>query len=183
MVKRLSNVGRRTINTLINAIPKGKPAVDLHLIMKRGKILAQAVGDLMVRHHYYATLTCRSTDVHLPVELRRKEYEFSCSSTPVVLFPFHVRKSKRRYSDHDGDGSNHLHIVGRTSQAPLVEEEDAVVVEEMGVGNSTVSLRRVEDEGGCVDWAAEVFIKRFYEELRLQNTTGNHVEEMDNFNG
>ncbi|GMH06974.1 hypothetical protein Nepgr_008814 [Nepenthes gracilis] len=165
MARKLSYVGRLIIHRLSKGMQRGKPNIDLHFMMKRGKSVAKAVGDLMVRHHYHATLACRSTDVHQPVKCRN-EYEFSCSSSPA----FQVGRSKKggsysRNFPYDKDTDNiHADIVGGFCHAPPVEAVIGAAPRwKTGAQESLLA------HGCCVDWAAEKFIERFYEELRLQN--------------
>ncbi|KAF8670504.1 hypothetical protein HU200_050523 [Digitaria exilis] len=107
--RRLWRVVRAVLYMLRRGMPSGrKLAMDLHLLLHRGKIAGKALGDLLFlafhhhHHHRHAAafsyaggaggaggpgpFSCRALDptlaVHEPAPHGRREVEFSCSNTP-----------------------------------------------------------------------------------------------------
>ncbi|KAJ9183512.1 hypothetical protein P3X46_007355 [Hevea brasiliensis] len=97
VAKKLSSMIRVALFMIQKGISKSKLMLDLHLIMKRGKILGKALNDLIIEHQ--TALSCRSHDLHMsfvspavavgcrPHDVHMsfvspREYEFSCSSSP-----------------------------------------------------------------------------------------------------
>ncbi|KAG6466268.1 hypothetical protein ZIOFF_075939 [Zingiber officinale] len=95
---------------------KNKLMVDLHLLLKRGKIAGKALSHLLSHHHHhhgggaggggaasmYSALTCQSMDPNLAFYSPR-EVQFSFSNTPSYpTFRRHRRRRHhRRYDDDD----------------------------------------------------------------------------------
>ncbi|KAF8642511.1 hypothetical protein HU200_067186 [Digitaria exilis] len=111
VARRLWRVVRAVLYMLRRGMPSGrKLAMDLHLLLHRGKIAGKALGDLLFlafhhhhHHHRHAAaafsyaggaggaggpgpFSCRALDptlaVHEPAPRGRREVEFSCSNTP-----------------------------------------------------------------------------------------------------
>ncbi|KAJ6354485.1 hypothetical protein OIU77_005152, partial [Salix suchowensis] len=80
---------------------KSKVMLDLHFLMKRGKILGKALNEIIVQQHN--TLSCISQDVHMSF-ISPREYEFSCSGSPAYKFYSHkhpyYRAKRRKLLDH-----------------------------------------------------------------------------------
>ncbi|OVA20236.1 Protein of unknown function DUF761 [Macleaya cordata] len=191
LAKRLWNIVRIVLLMMRKGISKRKLMVDLHLMMKRGKIAGKAIGNLMFHHH--STFSCRSQDPHLSF-ITPREYEFSCSNSPA--FPFHVsHKRKHHHHHHHHHQNNHHHYFSCTH--PSVNDDDLTTVTAVkkllemlnnevtegspvvpGFGRTpTVRQLRITDspyplknpdEDSHVDEQAEEFIERFYQQLRLQ---------------
>ncbi|XP_072960213.1 uncharacterized protein [Typha angustifolia] len=114
VAKRLLNVVRVVYYMLRKGFSKRKLTMDLHLLLKRGKLAGKALGNLINFHHHHhhhaagaaagaAAFSCRHVDPNLAF-YNPREVEFSCSNTPS--FPsFHVTKRKNRHRDRrHGDG-------------------------------------------------------------------------------
>ncbi|RCV04768.1 hypothetical protein SETIT_1G027700v2 [Setaria italica] len=109
VARRLWRVVRAVLYMLRRGLPSGrKLAMDLHLLLHRGKIAGRALGELFLAFHHghghgrhaaafsYAgagsgaggagPFSCRALDpslaVHEPAPRGRREVEFSCSNTP-----------------------------------------------------------------------------------------------------
>uniref|UniRef100_A0A0E0JXP0 Uncharacterized protein n=1 Tax=Oryza punctata TaxID=4537 RepID=A0A0E0JXP0_ORYPU len=100
VARRLWRVVRAVLYMLRRGLaPSGrKLAMDLHLILRRGKIAGKALGHLVTFHHHGhrgagfsaaaaagSSLSCRAIDPALAVyepSRGRREVEFSCSNTP-----------------------------------------------------------------------------------------------------
>ena len=105
VARRLWRVVRAVLYMLRRGLqaPSGrKLAMDLHLLLRRGKIAGKALGHLVTFHHHHhnhghgfsasaaaagsSSLSCRGIDpalaVYEPSRGRRREVEFSCSNTP-----------------------------------------------------------------------------------------------------
>ncbi|CAL4888995.1 unnamed protein product [Urochloa decumbens] len=132
--RRLWRVVRAVLYMLRRGLPSGrKLAMDLSLLLHRGKIAGRALGELLVlafhhghhgRHNAAAAFTyagadgaghfsCRALDptlaVHEPAPRgRRREVEFSCSNTPSsgALGLLGAGKRRRRKDHRGGDGNN-----------------------------------------------------------------------------
>ncbi|XP_068643961.1 uncharacterized protein [Aristolochia californica] len=188
LAKRLWQVARVVFFMLRKGISKRKLMMDLHLMMKRGKIAGKAIGNLMFHHHN--SFSCHSQDPHLAFFAPR-EYEFSCSNSPA--FPFHI---SRRSKNHHSYAYSHHHNYF-SCKHPSVEDEVAVsalqktlemlnseksaaaspmplswfgrspAVRQLRITDSPFPLKNT-DEDCHVDKEAEEFIEKFYEQLRLQ---------------
>ncbi|KAG8070227.1 hypothetical protein GUJ93_ZPchr0006g42870 [Zizania palustris] len=100
VARRMWRVLRAVLYMLRRGLPSGrKLAMDLHLLLRRGKIAGKALGDLVTFHHHGhgggsgggafsaagSSLSCRAVDPALAVyepSRGRREVEFSCSNTP-----------------------------------------------------------------------------------------------------
>ncbi|XP_068638588.1 uncharacterized protein [Aristolochia californica] len=191
LAKRLWHIMRVVFFMLRKGISKRKLMMDLHLMMKRGKIAGKAIGNLMFHHHN--SFSCRSQDPH-PAFFAPREYEFSCSNSPA--FPFHI--SKRSKNPHSYSYShNHHHNYFSCMHPSSVEDEVAVsalqktleklnseksaaaspmsvswfgrspAVRQLRITDSPFPIKNT-DEDCHVDKEAEEFIEKFYEQLRLQ---------------
>ncbi|XP_062233937.1 uncharacterized protein LOC133931147 [Phragmites australis] len=116
MARRLWREVRAVLFMLRKGMSKRKLAMDLHLLLHRGKIAGKALGKLVNAHghHYNAAATeappqqqsfsCRALDPDIAVCDQRgaREVEFSCSNTPsypsLHLIPTgkHRRRNNRR---------------------------------------------------------------------------------------
>ncbi|GJN19396.1 hypothetical protein PR202_gb06672 [Eleusine coracana subsp. coracana] len=104
VARRMWRVLRAVLYMLRRGVPSGrKLAMDLHLLLHRGKVAGKALGDLLTSHHGHhrdaapfavdgaaarsSSFSCRALDpaaaVHEPCSRRRREVEFSCSNTPT----------------------------------------------------------------------------------------------------
>ncbi|XP_074592339.1 uncharacterized protein LOC141848120 [Curcuma longa] len=164
-----------------------KLIMNLHLLLKRGKLAGKALTDLLLHHghHPRADITGLSPGelnffFHAPDDV-----EFSCSNTPSPAFFLSAGKRlksgrRRRQADSTLD----VHVA-----AALVKEFEilslASPVPAAGrFGNSLLAAPRQlritdspfpareeeENDGGRVDREAEAFIRRFYDQLRLQQS-------------
>lgn len=85
-------------------ISKRKLMVDLHLLLKRGKIAGKAIGKLMTSHHptdsLHSSFSCMSVDPTHSFYNPTREVEFSCSNTPAYAYTScsHKRKNRKNSS-------------------------------------------------------------------------------------
>ncbi|KAL2321321.1 hypothetical protein Fmac_030290 [Flemingia macrophylla] len=161
-VRKLWNVVRIVFLILRRGIAKSKSAVDLNVLLKRGRLAAAKAAAVTLLHHRDDALVHPRTD-----------YEFSCSNSPALSFPFKKRKHQRLTRCHHHH--HHHHDVLKALQILNDDGDDKVAVEASPLGGR----RRVrvtdspfpakeDEEGDEVDVAAEEFIKRFYRNLNLQ---------------
>ncbi|KAK2661283.1 hypothetical protein Ddye_007816 [Dipteronia dyeriana] len=147
----------------------------LYMVQKgftKSKIVGRALNDV-VSHHYFTTLTCRSSrDMqHASLFVSQREYEFSCSGvdSPASYRPSYV--ARRR-----GGGSGRYPAADDYKDDVVAEESPLVgpVGRRVRVTDSPFPL--VVDDVDClVDREAEEFIQRFYKQLRLQKSrAANH---------
>eukprot|EP01018_Ginkgo_biloba_P037668 Gb_29515 [translate_table: standard] len=181
VAKRLWNMLRFAIFMLRKGgVLKRKMMLDMHLMMKRGKVFGKSLGNLVFHH-----------SARRPLHgFGLKEYEFSCSNSPAN--PVFVHMAKRRHHsyfpsipkfpciqphpvDEDQDESNAIVI----SQAPDYNAEffsknnldlsDFPALDESRplspFARSNFSVCEEEDQ---VDRQAEEFISKFYQQIRLQ---------------
>ncbi|KAJ6372978.1 hypothetical protein OIU76_027332 [Salix suchowensis] len=171
---------------------KSKVMLDLHFLMKRGKILGKALNEIIVQQHN--TLSCISQDVHMSF-ISPREYEFSCSGSPAYKFYSHkhpyYRAKRRNLLDHykharfhapsqDGDD-----LVSSACGGDAVVEASPLVGSARWFGTWSPLVRQVRitdspftmrdaDEDCHVDKEAEQFIEMFYRQLRLQKWMAAH---------
>ncbi|GAV84018.1 DUF761 domain-containing protein [Cephalotus follicularis] len=159
VAKKLWNVLRVTFFMIRKGLlSKRKLMMDMNLIIKRGKLLRKYLCNLMPSSH----MTRGSFGI--------QEYEFSCSNSPATnpVF-FHVPKRK-----------HHCFLCINTPQVMEKEEEEeeeekeeksSPLLSPFHVRVSNYSSEDENDIGGNVqvDDQAEDFIRRFYEQLRVQS--------------
>ncbi|XP_074585133.1 uncharacterized protein LOC141840929 [Curcuma longa] len=181
---------------------KNKFMVDLHLLLKRGKIAGKALSQLLTHHHHhhhgggggaatmYSALTCRSMDPNIAF-YSPKEVQFSFSNTPS--YPTFRRHRRRRHHhrydddddavfkaieilnaeadiDNDGGGEEDEYSASAVAtHSPAIWKSPAAPVRQLRITDSPFPLKEEEGEAdGGIDQDAEEFIKKFYEQLRLQ---------------
>ncbi|CAI9782548.1 unnamed protein product [Fraxinus pennsylvanica] len=173
IAKKLWNIVRIMFHMMRKGISKSKLILDLHMLLKRGKI---AIGNLLLHHHhldYYAALTCRSNNVNMSFVTPR-EYEFSCSNTPV----YHSKSKNRRWRHHNRveetnvvqrvfDMLNH-YDAAELSPLTLPGFGVSPMVRQLRVTDSPFPLKDTEDNNHQVDKDAEEFIKKFYKDLKKE---------------
>ncbi|XP_052190018.1 uncharacterized protein LOC127799842 [Diospyros lotus] len=151
MSKRLWNAVRVALFMLRKGLVSNRNAVaDLNLMVKkRAKLLKRALRNLLSHH--------RKQPRGMAVAGRGlREYEFSCSnnSSPVFFGPS-TWKRKRHH---------------RLLQLPCINRSLVQQQEEEGEEEEEEEDEMVTGDGnGEVDDDAEEFIRRFYEQLRLQS--------------
>ncbi|XP_021749737.1 uncharacterized protein LOC110715464 [Chenopodium quinoa] len=173
-------------------LSKKKLLMDLNFMMKRGKIAGKkALGNLMFHHNTQGGVGGQS---NLTNDAR--EYEFSCSDTPLYRHYFTNKRKNQRHQINDQyympypltleDGQNvNLEDFNSVLEMMLRNEEaggglsaPSPALPGLGFGRSpTVRQLRITDspfpvqnveEDKHVDQAAEDFIKNFYSQLKLQ---------------
>ncbi|XP_077217974.1 uncharacterized protein LOC143852472 [Tasmannia lanceolata] len=186
LAKKLWNIVRIMFFMIRKGISKRKLMMDLHLMMKRGKIASKAIGNLMFHNHHH--FSCRSTDVN-PSSYAPREYEFSCSNSPA--FPFHLTKRNKNHPHfsqnrplnyfsckHPRSAENDV-VASLQKTLEILNYEMPEASPMLSFGRSPIMVRQLRitdspfplkngDEDSHVDKEAEEFIKRFYEQLRLQ---------------
>lgn len=176
-------------------------AVDLHLLLQRGKIAGKALGNLLASHHHYHTtssatsypsaFSCRSMDPNTAF-YSPKEVEFSCSDTPSYPSFYSTRRKNRRHRDYYYNynvkavakafeilNSEILEadVMVQPSPSPVskwIYGKSPVVVRQLRVTDSPFPIKE-EEADGRIDSDAEEFIRRFYEQLRLQQRVSHGV--------
>lgn len=169
-----------------------KLIVNLHLLLKRGKLAGKALTKLLL-HHHPPSLSPDITSLSLsPEELdfffhAPDDVEFSCSNTPSPAFFLSAAKrlkSNRRRKQEDLALDVHvaaalvkeLEILSLSSPVPAGRfgKSLAAAPRQLRITDSSFPAREEEEEeendGGRVDREAEAFIRRFYDQLRLQQS-------------
>ncbi|OAY37077.1 uncharacterized protein LOC110626167 [Manihot esculenta] len=191
IAKRLWNVLRVSFFMIRNKglVSTRKLVMDMNVMMKRGKLLRKSLSNLLSHHHHARNMARGSYGL--------QEYEFSCSSSPNPVF-FHLPKRKHHYfpcinhpeviEEEEDDGANKaaaLIMVPKTPEYTFnlfhhLDASDFAPGENRSPLPSSFSIRvsdysseddNENDNGinGQVDDEAEEFIRRFYEQLRLQS--------------
>ncbi|KAG1335322.1 hypothetical protein COCNU_03G014410 [Cocos nucifera] len=199
VAKRLCHIVRAVYYMIRKGIPKRKLLLlDLHHLLDRGKIAGKALGSLMTFHHHhrhhhdsdvsaFLGFSCRSLDPNLSY-YNPQEVEFSCSNTPA--YPSFLTTKRKRRHRHDcynydvaavakafeifnSEASDAESLMASPSPAPIWSSfgRSPAVVRQLRITDSPFPIREEEGEAdGYVDRAAEEFIRRFYEQLRLQRS-------------
>ncbi|EHA8590496.1 hypothetical protein COCNU_scaffold019505G000010 [Cocos nucifera] len=178
-------------------------AVDLHLLLQRGKIAGKALGDLLTSHHHYhttsggtsypSTFSCRSMDVNTAF-YSPKEIQFSCSNTPSHPFLYSTKRRNRRHRDYYYNckvaaiakafeilnseilETTDVAVASASPESEWSYGKSPVVVRQLRVTDSPFPTREEEEEvDDRIDSEAEEFIRRFYEQLRLQQCVSSGV--------
>ncbi|XP_010915405.1 uncharacterized protein [Elaeis guineensis] len=198
VAKRLWQIVRAVYYMIRKGISKRKLLLlDLHHLLDRGKIAGKALGNLMTFHHHhhhhhhgdasaFSGFSCRSLDPNLSY-YNPREVEFSCSNTPAhPSFLTAKRKHSHRHDFYNYDvaavakafeilnseESDTESLMASPSPAPIWSSfgRSPAVVRQLRITDSPFPIREEEEADGYVDRAAEEFIRRFYEQLRLQRS-------------
>ncbi|KAI3447027.1 hypothetical protein Pfo_003692 [Paulownia fortunei] len=177
IAKKLWNIVRIVFYMMRKSIAKSKIMVDLHMLLKRGKLASKAIGNLMLHHHhnYYSALTCRSNDINMSF-VSPREYEFSCSNSPV--YPSYHSKRKNNHHRHQAEEHKVMHkvfdilnrydVVEASPLTTLPGFGHSPMVRQLRVTDSPFMNKDAEDQNHQVDKDAEEFIKKFYKDLKNQ---------------
>lgn len=194
MAKRLWNFLRIAFFMMRKGlISKRKLIMDMNLMMKRGKVLGKTLGNLMFHHH------SRSAASH-GFSMQEYEFSCSNSPNPV-FFHAGKRKHHHHYFpsiahfpcingqddpdekeeprpvillpniEYSPEWSYNLH--GNASDLAPGEMLSSTA-SPLSIRVSNYSLEEEDNDGGIkrqVDDEAEEFIRRFYEQLRIQSRT------------
>ncbi|KAM7275154.1 hypothetical protein ACFE04_017020 [Oxalis oulophora] len=183
VAKRLWNVLRVTFLMFRKGlISKRKLIMDMNLMMKRGKLLRKSFTNLIHIHHHSKNMTRGS---HFGI----REYEFSCSNSPNPVF-FHVSSFKRKRCfpcinppsvfEELEENDKAVALLSKTPDNAFnfkLDDSEFAPGTTMSPFHVRVSNYSSEDENEVtgiendhrVDDEAEEFIKRFYEQLRVQS--------------
>ncbi|XXG64350.1 hypothetical protein AAC387_Pa05g2328 [Persea americana] len=197
LAKRLWNILRIVIFMIRKGISKRKLMVDLHMMMKRGKMAGKKAFGSLMSHHHHSNFSCRTaTDVHHRMSRSHpfyapREYEFSCSNSPAFIFPsfqFHLptrKNHQRRHHDEDDMSAlrKALEMLDSETSSPVSVLPGfgfgkSPMVRQLRITDSPFPLKESGDENSHVDKEAEEFIKSFYEQLRLQKRAAMYQEMM-----
>lgn len=157
--------------------------VDLHLMLKRGKLAGKAMANNLTLNNHFSAMSCRSNDALSFISPR--EYEFSCSNSPAYHNPFQFNKRKHHHNNvtksyryDDVTTVNAVQKVLEMLNNDMVEASPLVTLPGFGKSPMVRQLRvtdspfPLKDDGDSqVDKAAEEFINKFYKDLQLQKRT------------
>ncbi|KAK7267112.1 hypothetical protein RIF29_19776 [Crotalaria pallida] len=185
IAKRLWNVLRITFFMIRKGlISKRKLIMEMNLMMKKWKLLRKSLSNLMYHHHHHSKSLARGG-------FGIQEYEFSCGNSPNPVF-FHVPKRKHHFIfpcintpeviEGVSEVTKDVVLVPKTPEYTFNLSFDAsdfasgdkkspAVLSPFSVRISNYSSADENEEGGNgqVDEQAENFIRRFYEQLRMQS--------------
>lgn len=183
IAKRLWNVLRIAFFMIRKGlISKRKLMMDMNMFMKRGKLLRKSLSNLIHHHHHHHSKQVTRTNFGM------QEYEFSCSNSPNPVF-FHVSKRKHHYfpcintpdvMEDYPEEHKAVVLVPKTPEYTFNFQFDASdyipgetrspLLSPFAVRVSNYSSEDENDAGNVhVDNEAEEFIKKFYQQLRVQS--------------
>ncbi|XP_021749732.1 uncharacterized protein LOC110715460 [Chenopodium quinoa] len=206
MEPKLEGISRKVwkiVRVAIFMIKKGlckkKIVMDLNFMMKRRKMAGKkALGNLMFHNNHHLFSTQDGVGGSSNLSNNAREYEFSCSNTPLYHRYFKNQRKNHHHlnNDHyympspfpleDGqsynieDVNNVLEMilrndkdVGGVSAAspalPGLGFGQSPTVQPLRITDSPFSTRNMDQDDEHVDQAAEDFIKDFYSQLKHQN--------------
>ncbi|KAG6492564.1 uncharacterized protein LOC121999368 [Zingiber officinale] len=186
--KRLWHIVRAVFYMIRQGLSKDKLMMDLHLLRKRGKLIGKALGNLMTFHHHHHGRhhhhRHHGNSLHNSVSFySSKEAAFNCNT--CLAYPSYDHNSHRHNCDYEAmaftealemlnseeDYVESSDMASSLSPAPSLWsfEKSPVAVRQLRVTDSPFPLKEEEEATDShIDEEAEQFIKRFYEQLRLQ---------------
>jgi uncharacterized protein (UPF0147 family) len=197
--KRIWHIIQAVYYMLRKGISKKKLMMDLHLLLQRGKLAGKSLTHLLTPHSHTSSrcssatsaFSCLSMDPNLSF-YNPTEVEFSCSNTPNTFPNFHLpKRSKRNHKHHELNAFDaesiakafeilNTTVAGAdtdTSALPtpspmlaLAHGKSPAVARQLRVTDSPFPIPEGTPGDGIVDQQADAFIKRFYEQLRLQHS-------------
>lgn len=181
VAKKVWNIVRVMFFMLRKGIAKSKIMADFHLMLKRGK--KALLNNLMLNYYMASFTSSRSHHNHHATFISPRDYEFSCSNSPVI--PFHA--VKRTHKNHRFSKPSQHHDVSTlpavqkvleilnndASNSPFPAFGKSPIGKQLRVTDSPFPLK--DDGDSQVDVAAEEFIKKFYNDLNLQKKMA-HLE-------
>ncbi|XP_075512423.1 uncharacterized protein LOC142547843 [Primulina tabacum] len=153
---------------------KSKVMLDFHMLLSQGKLASKAINKLILHNHhsYFAALTCRSDDSRMSF-ISPREYEFSCSNTPV--YTSYISKRKNRQNDHRHHQPQEVKVVQKVFEilndyddSPEASPAPGAIHGTVAAAYSLTAQLRDADKNHQVDKDAEAFIKKFYKDLKNQ---------------
>lgn len=192
--KKLWNIVRIMFYMLRKGMLKSKLILDIQFalqdMLKKGKIAGKAISNLMLHPPHYSStsFTCKSNNNDVAMSfITRREYEFSCSNSPV--FPLYFANNKRRRnrtykSEEIAVVQKVFEILNTTSTTYDAAGTTTIAASPLallGFGKSPNNVRKLrvtdspfplkdseENYNSQVDKDAEEFIKKFYKDLKQQ---------------
>lgn len=192
--EKLWNIVRIVLYMLRKGMSKSKLILDIQFafqdMLKRGKIAGKAISNLMLHPPHYSSpsFTCKSHNDVAMSFITRREYEFSCSNSPV--FPMYFANSKRRrnrtYKSHEIALVQKVFEILNTTTSTNYDAAGTTAIAAsplalLGFGKTPNNVRKLrvtdspfplkdseENYNSQVDKDAEEFIKKFYKDLKQQ---------------
>ncbi|KAK7315695.1 hypothetical protein VNO77_34263 [Canavalia gladiata] len=191
IAKKLWNVLRITFFMIRKGlVSKRKLIMDMNLMMKKGKLIRKSMSNFMSSHHHHHSKSLAHGGYGI------QEYEFSCSNSPNPVFFHHMPKRKHHHFNFPCINSPEVieeELEADEEPKPVVlvpmtpeytfnlrfdasdfapGDRKSPLLSPFSVRISNYSSEDENEEGGVngqVDDQAEDFIKRFYEQLRMQS--------------
>jgi Cotton fibre expressed protein len=197
--KRIWHIIQAVYYMLRKGISKKKLMMDLHLLLQRGKLAGKSLTHLLTWHSHTSSrsnsaasaFSCLSMGPNLSF-YNTTEVEFSCSNTPNTFPTFHLpKRGKRNHKHHElnafdaeaiakafeilntaeaGAGANMSALATPSPMLALAHGKSPAVARQLRVTDSPFPMPEGTPGDGIVDQQADAFIKRFYEQLRLQQS-------------
>lgn len=189
--KKLWNIVRVMFYMMRKGMSKSKFILDMQIalqdMLKKCKISSKAISNVMLHPSHYSSssFTCKSNHNDVAMSfITRREYEFSCSNSPV--FPLYFSNNKRRRnrtykSEEIAVVQKVFEILNTTSTSYEAGGTTGSPLGLLGFGKSPNNVRKLrvtdspfpikdseENYNSQVDKEAEEFIKKFYKDLKQQ---------------
>lgn len=193
IAKRPRNVLRVTFFMIRKGlVSKRKLIMDMNLMMKKGKLLRKSLSNLMSFHHhhhhsksltrgvsgiqeYEFSFNNSPNPVFSHMSKRKHHFNFPCINSPVVI---EERNDDDYYDDGDelealeGEEDTNAVVLVSNNKTPEYTFKSPLLLSPFSVRISNYSSEDETEEcgNGQVDDEAEDFIRRFYEQLRMQKS-------------
>lgn len=199
IAKRLWGVLRVTLFMIRKGlISKRRLIMDVNMMMKRGKLWRKTLTNLMFHHHHHHRVPVRSgygiqeyefscSSSPTPVFFRTLKRKHARDYFPCINPPPVVEEELEEEEEDDGGPGEHRLLVPKTPEPytlgyfhsvgadyAVQERLSPLVLSPFSVRVSNYSSEDESDgdeRNRQVDDEAEEFIRRFYEQLRIQSRT------------
>ncbi|KAJ4750188.1 Avr9/Cf-9 rapidly elicited protein [Rhynchospora pubera] len=196
--KRIWHIIQAVYYMIRKGISKKKLMMDLHLLLQRGKLAGKSLSHLLTPNPHTSgntsgasAFSCLSVD---PKLYNPTEVEFSCSNTPYTPATFHLPKwGKKSHKAHNelreldavaiakafeilntankaGGDADMSALATPSPMLALALGKSPAVARQLRVTDSPFAVQEGTPANSIVDQQADAFIKRFYEQLRLQQS-------------
>ncbi|ONK80395.1 uncharacterized protein A4U43_C01F17190 [Asparagus officinalis] len=179
---------------------KNKLMMDLHLLLKRGKIAGKSLANLIHFHHHHnhhsprpgipsSSFSCRSMDPNLSF-CSPREVEFSCSNSPIQKnrnknYPYDfealtaIAKAFEMLNSNNNINVDEVSDAESVAPSPMIAfgKSTPLTVRQLRITDSPFPMKEDEVNDGKIDKEADEFIKMFYKQLRMQQSLATATPE------
>ncbi|XP_078164590.1 uncharacterized protein LOC144559439 [Carex rostrata] len=198
--KRILHIIQAVYYMLRKGLSKKKLMMDLHLLLQRGKIAGKSLSHLLHPHPHphnsgnsTSAFSCISVDPNLSV-YNPSEVEFSCSNKPNTLpaafrLPKRSKRNQKQQKLHElnaeaiakafeilnstGEAGANAGMSALATPSPMLAlalGQSPAIARQLRVTDSPFPVQEGTPADGVVDQQADEFIKKFYEQLKIQQS-------------